>query len=103
MYNKLKIATALLALSCSIFLSCKKEIKPIDVIAPERPIDSTAMKAYKSNLNSRYVSIGYMYGWGTSDASILMHTPDSLDIIEKRIKNAKGEVEYFQNYDYLII
>ena len=28
---------------------------------------------------------------------------DSLDIIEKRIKNAKGEVEYFQNYDYLII
>ena len=28
---------------------------------------------------------------------------DSLDILEKRIKNAKGEVEYFQNYDYLII
>ena len=28
---------------------------------------------------------------------------DSLEIIEKRIKNAKGEVEYFQNYDYLII
>ena len=28
---------------------------------------------------------------------------DSIEIIEKRIKNAKGEVEYFQNYDYLII
>ena len=28
---------------------------------------------------------------------------DSKDIIEKRIKNAKGEVEYFQDYDYLII
>ena len=28
---------------------------------------------------------------------------DSLEIIEKRIKNAKGEVEYFQDYDYLII
>ena len=28
---------------------------------------------------------------------------DSVDIIEKRIKNAKGEVEYFQDYDYLII
>lgn len=28
---------------------------------------------------------------------------DSIDIIEKRIKNAKGEVEYFQDYDYLII
>lgn len=28
---------------------------------------------------------------------------DSSEIIEKRIKNAKGEVEYFQEYDYLII
>lgn len=28
---------------------------------------------------------------------------DSTEIIEKRIKNAKGEVEYFQEYDYLII
>jgi len=28
---------------------------------------------------------------------------DSLEIIEKRIKNAKAEVEFFQDYDYLII
>ena len=28
---------------------------------------------------------------------------DNKDVIEKRIKNAKGEVEYFQDYDYLII
>ncbi len=28
---------------------------------------------------------------------------DSTEIIEKRIKNAKGEVAYFQDYDYLII
>lgn len=28
---------------------------------------------------------------------------DSIEIIEKRIKNAKGEVEFFQDYDYLII
>ena len=28
---------------------------------------------------------------------------DSSEIIEKRIKNAKGEVEFFQDYDYLII
>uniref|UniRef100_UPI004047C0E6 guanylate kinase n=1 Tax=Aliarcobacter sp. TaxID=2321116 RepID=UPI004047C0E6 len=28
---------------------------------------------------------------------------DTGDIIEKRIKNAKGEVEFFQDYDYLII
>lgn len=28
---------------------------------------------------------------------------DSVEIIEKRIKNAKGEVEFFQDYDYLII
>ena len=28
---------------------------------------------------------------------------DSAEIIEKRIKNEKGEVEFFQDYDYLII
>ena len=28
---------------------------------------------------------------------------DSSDIIDKRIKNAKGEVEFFQDYDYLRI
>lgn len=28
---------------------------------------------------------------------------DSIEIIEKRIKNAKKEVEYFRDYDYLII
>ncbi|AXX94365.1 MULTISPECIES: guanylate kinase [Arcobacter] len=28
---------------------------------------------------------------------------DSIEIIEKRIKNAKAEVEFFQDYDYLII
>lgn len=28
---------------------------------------------------------------------------DSIEIIEKRVKNAKIEVEYFQDYDYLII
>lgn len=28
---------------------------------------------------------------------------DNKDVIEKRIKNAKGEVEYFQKYDYIII
>lgn len=28
---------------------------------------------------------------------------DSTDIIEKRVKNAKKEVEYFRDYDYLIV
>ena len=28
---------------------------------------------------------------------------DAQDVIEKRIKNAKGEIEYFRTYDYLII
>lgn len=28
---------------------------------------------------------------------------DSLDIIEKRLKNAKKEIEFFQEYDYFII
>ncbi|WP_447640856.1 MULTISPECIES: glycoside hydrolase family 18 [Chitinophagaceae] len=87
MYNRHKkrnVASAVVILCCGMILSCKKEIKPINLIEPQRTIDSTAMKAYKANLSSRYVSMGYIYGWGTSDASILMHTPDSLDIIVVR-------------------
>ncbi len=37
------------------------------------------------------------------EARLNSRNTDSLEIIEKRIKNAKGEVEYFQDYDYLII
>jgi guanylate kinase len=37
------------------------------------------------------------------EARLNSRNTDSIEIIEKRIKNAKGEVEYFQDYDYLII
>ena len=37
------------------------------------------------------------------DQRLNTRNTDSAEIIEKRIKNAKGEVEFFQDYDYLII
>ena len=55
----------------------------LDSIVTSVFITTPSLKVLETRLNSR--------------------NTDSLDIIEKRIKNAKGEVEYFQNYDYLII
>lgn len=100
MYNKYKnlnIASTLFLFCSVLFLACKKEVKPIELIIPERTIDSVAMKAYKANLSNRYAAIGYMYGWGTSDASILMHTPDSLDVIV--LKNGYGNLSPAQVTD----
>ena len=37
------------------------------------------------------------------DERLTSRNTDSKEIIEKRIKNAKNEVEFFQEYDYLII
>lgn len=37
------------------------------------------------------------------EARLNNRATDSKEVIEKRIKNAKHEVEYFQDYDYLII
>ena len=55
----------------------------LDSIVTSVFITTPSLKVLESRLNSR--------------------NTDSSEIIEKRIKNAKGEVEYFQNYDYLII
>lgn len=57
--------------------------KKLDSIVTSVFITTPSLKVLESRLNSR--------------------NTDSKEIIEKRIKNAKGEVEYFQNYDYLII
>ena len=57
--------------------------KKLDFITTSVFITTPSLEVLETRLNSR--------------------NTDSLDIIEKRIKNAKGEVEYFQNYDYLII
>ncbi|GEM_PF-267670 len=67
---------------CMLVTACNKLIpEPVTVIPPTREVPTQALQAYKTNLDSRFVAIGFMYGWGKADASILMHTPDSLDII----------------------
>lgn len=100
MYNKYNTfnTARLLTFFCLILIAaCSKTgIEPVNIIEPTREIDTKAIQAYKSNLNNRYISIGYIYGWGKSDASILMHTPDSLDIIVvkdgyQNITNAQAE------------
>lgn len=57
--------------------------KKLDSITTSVFITTPSLEVLESRLNSR--------------------NTDSIEIIEKRIKNAKGEVEYFQDYDYLII
>ena len=57
--------------------------KKLDSIVTSVFITTPSLKVLEERLNAR--------------------NTDSSDIIEKRIKNAKGEVEFFQDYDYLII
>lgn len=57
--------------------------KKLDFITTSVFITTPSLEVLETRLNSR--------------------NTDSIEIIEKRIKNAKGEVEYFQDYDYLII
>ena len=57
--------------------------KKLDSIVTSVFITTPNLKELENRLNSR--------------------NTDSSDIIEKRVKNAKMEVEYFQDYDYLII
>ncbi len=67
-------------------------------------IDVQGHEIVRSKLNSIVTSVFIT----TPSLEILQtrlnsRNTDSTEIIEKRIKNAKGEVEYFQDYDYLII
>lgn len=57
--------------------------KKLDSIVTSVFITTPSLKVLEDRLNSR--------------------NTDSTEIIEKRIKNAKGEVEFFQDYDYIII
>lgn len=57
--------------------------KKLDSIVTSVFITTPSLKVLEERLNTR--------------------NTDSADIIEKRIKNAKGEVEFFHDYDYLII
>lgn len=75
MYHKrIIIVASLLAVSCN-------KVEPIEIIAPEREVDVATLTQYKSNLESRAISVGMIYGWGSNPQSVLMQTPDSLDII----------------------
>lgn len=68
----------LLLLSVFCWVACQK-VEPIQIIAPTRQIDTNTLKSYKENLN-RPITMGVLYHWGQS-SSILLNTPDSLDII----------------------
>lgn len=74
--NKIIILFAVLCLS----VGCTK-VEPIDIIEPQRDIDTKLLKEYKSNLGDRDVVIGMIYDWGKLNQSNLMNTPDSLDVI----------------------
>lgn len=57
------------------------DVDPIKVREPQRKIDTESLIKYKSDLQSRNISIGIMYGWGQLNESNLTFVPDSLDII----------------------
>ncbi|MFT3904657.1 MAG: hypothetical protein QM727_15905 [Niabella sp.] len=98
-YNAFNITQGVIVCCCVVlFAACSKtSIEPVKIIELKREIDTKAMQAYKSNLSDRYVSIGYIYDWGNTDASILMHTPDSLDIIV--VKNGYDHLSIAQITD----
>ena len=67
-------------------------------------IDVQGHEIVRSKLNSIVTSVFITTpSLEVLEARLNSRNTDSIEIIEKRIKNAKGEVEYFQDYDYLII
>ncbi|ATA89483.1 hypothetical protein CGC58_06925 [Capnocytophaga stomatis] len=74
--KKIGIIFGLLAVACS-------KVEPIEVIAPQRDIDTETLKKYKSQaeLEKRNIVMGMMYNWGKESGAFLMNTPDSLDIV----------------------
>ncbi|MFK8302398.1 glycoside hydrolase family 18 [Capnocytophaga stomatis] len=76
MMKKIGIIFGLLAVACS-------KVEPIEVIAPQRDIDTETLKKYKSQteLEKRNIVMGMMYNWGKESGAFLMNTPDSLDIV----------------------
>jgi guanylate kinase len=67
-------------------------------------IDVQGHEIVRSKLNSIVTSVFITTpSLEVLEARLNSRNTDSVEIIEKRIKNAKGEVEYFQDYDYLII
>lgn len=88
--KKIAIVVTLLGVSCS-------KVEPIEIIAPERDIDTALLTQYKTNLENRNVSVGMLYGWGVKNESVLMKTPDSLDIIV--VKDGYDNLTEYQKQD----
>lgn len=63
-----------------LVVACNK-IEPIEIVAPERDIDTQTLKQYKSQLQSRLITMGMLYNWGQESGAFLKSTPDSLDVI----------------------
>lgn len=84
-------------------------LKPIDKALQESKlvifdIDVQGHEIVRTKLNSITTSVFITTpSLKVLETRLNSRNTDSIQIIEKRIKNAKGEVEYFQDYDYLII
>ncbi|MDO5105978.1 MAG: glycoside hydrolase family 18 [Capnocytophaga sp.] len=74
--KKIAIIFGLIAVACH-------KIEPIEVIAPQRDINTEALQKYKSQteLEKRNIAMGMLYNWGKESGAVLMNTPDSLDVI----------------------
>ena len=74
--KKIIFIFGLLAVACN-------KIEPIEVIAPERDIDTETLKKYKSQaeLEKRHIAMGMLYNWGKESGAFLKNTPDSLDVV----------------------
>lgn len=74
--KKIGIIFGLLAVACS-------KTEPIEIIAPQRDIDTETLKKYKSQteMEKRNIVMGMMYNWGKESGAFLANTPDSLDIV----------------------
>lgn len=81
-YNKQYTYTLLFLLG--LFLqSCSTEIENINYVKPQKPVDYTALRAYKAS--DHQLLFGWFGGWdggnSASAVSALMALPDSVDLV----------------------
>lgn len=93
----MKKNSVLLYIVCGIWAAGCSEIEPIELIEPEREIDTETLKQSKSNLEEKQVAVGAIYEWGQSERSNLMHVPDEMDMII--VKDGFMELSAYQRSD----
>lgn len=96
LHNTLYRTSALGLLTMLSFSGCNK-VDPVPVDTPLIPIKTEALKAYKSNMMSRPVTIGILNGWKATNGVMLISTPDSLDVIV--VKDVSSELTSAQTED----